>query len=264
MKQASKKIAVSRMKLGLPKKKLNDIREIILVGSGKGGVGKSFVACGLALRLANAGYRVGLYDADIHGASVPNYLGLKPPLISTKSGLEPKTFNQNLKVASVSLLTGNYPVPMRGKEKEDLIIQFFSLTNWGKMDFLIVDLPPGTGDELLSIFSVFGTKSRLILVTTPSKNVVEIVSRLSMLAKREKIPIGGIALNMAYYSKPLGSVEYPFGKPEDDFIQDELKSRIIARIPLEQAINESKLSDIITGHNEVADQFQLLLNHFTA
>ena len=158
-------VAKSSIKIDDGKKKLDQIGKIILVGSGKGGVGKSFVSCGLGLRLSSSGFKTGLFDMDIHGASVPNYLGIGPPLRSTRKGLEPKRVGRNLKVMSVSLLTGNNPVPMHGIEKEDMLSRFFALTNWAKLDYLIVDLPPSTGDELLSAFSLFSDRSKLLIVT---------------------------------------------------------------------------------------------------
>lgn len=264
---SEKKIINFGVKLNSPpREKLRTIGRVILVGSGKGGVGKSFVACGLALKLSKTGVNVGLLDLDIHGASVPNYLGLKPPLESTKDGLEPKKVNDNLKVMSVSLLTGNSPVPVRGEEKDDLIAQLVSLTNWGKkIDFLIVDLPPGTGDELLSTFAMLGSKSSLILVTTPSRNVIEIVSRLAVLAKKEKIPIAGVVVNMAYSKKDAdGKIEYPFGKADDDFVQKSLGTRILVKVPLEPTINTRDFQDVIFGENEVAQMLQKLTEEMLA
>ena len=102
---------------------------------------------------------------------------MRPPLKSGKNGLEPKRAGK-LKVMSMGLLTGNNAVPVRGAKKQELIAQLFSITNWGKLDYLVVDLPPGTGDEVLSAFELFSDKCRLILVTTPSPNALNVVSRL--------------------------------------------------------------------------------------
>lgn len=261
MKKAPSTIINSGVKLNNIQNKLHSFRRVILVASGKGGVGKSFVACGLALKLSRAGCTVGLLDIDIHGASVPNYLGLEPPLESTKDGLEPKKVNANLKVMSISLLTGNYPVPVRGEDKEDLIKELLSLTNWGdRIDFLIVDLPPGTGEELLSTFAMLGSKSSIILVTTPSKNAINVVWRLVVLAKREKIPVTGVVVNMSY-SNFGGRIEYPFGKTDDDSIRKLFGTRILVKIPLEPAINTSNLRDVVLGQNEVAEKVQQLANY---
>lgn len=241
-------------------RKLGEIGRIILVGSGKGGVGKSFISCGIALKFAEGGKRVGLLDIDLHGASLPSYLGLKPPVRSTKMGLEPKRKSKNLKVMSVALLTGNLPVPIRGKEKNDAILQLFSLTNWGKLDFLIVDLPPGTGDELLSAFSLFRReKSSLVLVTTPSINASLIVSRLGALARAEGVPISGIVVNMAF-SNSGGLVEYPFGKLDRKSIERTLDSQVLVEIPLDPRVNNQPIQDVILGKSDISKRFKDLID----
>ena len=151
---------------------------MILVGSGKGGVGKSLISCAIALSLSKKRFRTAILDIDIHGASLPIYFELSSPLRSTKKGLEPKVVDGGLKAMSIALFTGNNPIPIRGAEKESLIIDLFAQTNWGNLDYLVVDLPPGLGDEVLSAFSLFREKASLILVTTPSPNATKVVSRL--------------------------------------------------------------------------------------
>lgn len=237
-------------------KRLGTIAHVILVGSGKGGVGKSFVACGLALTLARKGRRVGLFDVDIHGASVPLYLGLKPPLTSSKEGLEPKTAG-GVRAMSVALLTGSNPVPMRGSEKEDLVTQFFALTNWGNLDYLVVDLPPSTGDELLSAFRIFAGKSSLILVSTPSTTSLQVVSRLSRLAKTEGTPIIGVALNMAFMLRG-GRHEYPFGRSGRKSVGRALSSKVLAEFPLYPPVNSGTLLEVLRGRNPVSAAFESL------
>jgi len=221
-------------------KSFKGIKRVLFIGSGKGGVGKSFVACGLGLRLASLGFRTGLFDMDLHGASVPTYLGLRPPIASSSRGLEPLGLGENLIVMSVSLLTGNYPVPVLGIDKQSVLDSLFAQTNWGekKLDFLVVDLPPGTSDELLAAFALFPKRSSILLVTTPSPGTLEIVSRLSQLADAEKIPKEGIVVNMAY-SRNRRSLTYPFGKINAKLIERQLGSKILALIPLENHVSES-------------------------
>ena len=120
---------------------------------------------------------------------------------------------------SVALLTGDNPVPMRGNDKKDLITQFLALTHWGRLDYLVVDLPPGSGDELLSAFDLFAGKSSLILVTTPSRNAVRVVSRLRQLAEIEKIPIEGIVVNMAYIVGGTTRKTSPFGRASRKYLE---------------------------------------------
>ena len=238
------------------KRRISLIKKILLVGSGKGGVGKSFVACGLALSLAREGRRTGLLDLDIHGASVPNYLQLRPPIRSSQHGLEPK-LAKGLKAMSVALFTGSNPVPMRGGMKEGLITELLALTNWGPLDYLVVDLPPSAGDELLSSFRLFSGRSSLILVTTPSKTAIGVVSRLRRLAQTERIPVEGVVLNMAFLR--LGKTRtFPFGRLDPTSIRHSLSSELIAEIPLDAGVNSVGLSTLLRGRTELAASFRLL------
>jgi ATP-binding protein involved in chromosome partitioning len=244
------------------RKKLGKVRRVVLIGSGKGGVGKSLVACGLALRLSQGGYRTGILDVDLHGASVPNYLGVGPPLSSSKAGLIPKEV-ENLKVMSVALFTGDMPVPMRGTEKPNLITHLFSLTNWGSLDYLIVDLPPSTGDELLTAFELFAGKSTLVLVTTPSMNAVSVVTRLKRLAMSERVPVTGTVVNMAF-SRAGGKKTFPFGQMGVDAVQATLGTRLLAEIPLSQSVNEESLRAVLRRSTEFSGAFDKLARVFIA
>jgi ATP-binding protein involved in chromosome partitioning len=238
------------------KKKLERVGRVILVGSGKGGVGKSFVASGLALALARAGHRTGILDLDIHGASLPAYFGVSPPLTSTKKGLKPKV-KEGIEIMSVALFTGNRPVPIRGSEKQNLVNEIFALTDWGRLEYLVVDLPPTTGDEVLSAFSLFGSKSVLILVTTPSPLAVSIVSRLRQLASGEGIPIRGVVINMAYLKKGK-TKSFPFGRPNRPSMEKQLNSKVLAEIPLDEGVSSKGLIDVLRGKNEISAGFKRL------
>jgi ATP-binding protein involved in chromosome partitioning len=244
------------------RKRVGRFGKVILVGSGKGGVGKSFVACAIALLLSEKGYRTGILDIDIHGASVPNYLEVRPPLKSTRDGLEPKESN-GVKVMSVALLVGDNPVPMRGNEKQDLITEFLALTDWGPLDYLVVDLPPSTGDELLSAFDLFAGKSSLILVTTPSRNAIGVVSRLRRLAKTENVPVEGIVVNMAYAKEGRAPKTFPFGRMDRKALEQALDSTVIAEIPLEPKVNYESLRRVLQGRNSTSAAFRKLLERWT-
>ena len=244
------------------RKRVGRFGRVLLVGSGKGGVGKSLVACSIALLLSEKGYRTGILDIDIHGASVPNYLEVRPPLRSTPRGLEPKV-THGLKVMSVALLAGDSPVPMRGNEKQDLITQFLALTDWGPLDYLVVDLPPSTGDELLAAFELFAERSSLILVTTPSRNAVGVVSRLGRLAEMENVPVEGIVLNMAY-ANVNGRRIFPFGSTEAELLEKTLNSTIVAEVPLEPRVNSEGLLRVLRGRNSTSVAFRRLVERLTA
>jgi len=244
------------------RKRVDQFGKVILVGSGKGGVGKSFVACAIALLLSERRYRTGILDIDIHGASVPNYLEVRPPLKSTRNGLEPKE-SHGVKVMSVALLAGDNPVPMRGSDKQDLIVQFLALTDWGRLDYLVVDLPPSTGDELLSAFDLFAGKSSLVLVTTPSRNAISVVSRLRRLAETEKVPVEGVVLNMAYIDEGRTRKTSPFGRTDRTYLEGMLDSTIIAEIPLEPKVNSESLFKVLQGRNNTALALRKLVKRWT-
>jgi ATP-binding protein involved in chromosome partitioning len=244
---------------GAAKEKLERIAKVILVGSGKGGVGKSTVASGLALSLSHEGQMTALLDIDIHGASVPEYLEVSPPVRSSKKGLEPK-MKDGLKVMSLGLFTGNLPVPMRGEDKQELITQLFALTNWGELDYLVVDLPPSMGDELLSAFSLFSGKATLALVTTPSPGAVSVVSRLRRLAETEKVTVQGIIVNMAY-AHAGKTKTFPFGRPDHKLLEAKFKSTIIVEIPLEPLISARGLNAVLKEPNDFSRAFQKLTEY---
>jgi len=236
------------------RKKMEQVGRVIMVGSGKGGVGKSFVASGLAITLSRLGHRTGILDLDIHGASLPGYFGVSPPLTSTERGLKPKV-KEGVEIMSVALFTGNRPVAVRGSEKQNLVNEVFALTDWGHLEYLVVDLPPTTGDEVLSAFELFGKKTGLILVTTPSPLAVSIVSRLRQLAKGEGIPVLGLVINMAYLKKGKRK-SFPFGRSDSPSMEKRLSTKIIAEIPLDEGVSSKGLARMLTGRNEISPEFK--------
>lgn len=242
--------------LAAAERRLRRVRRVLLVGSGKGGVGKSTIACCLALTLEKESYRTGLLDLDIHGASVPDYLGLAPPVASDKDGLVPK-IHGGLKVMSVGLFTGSNPVPMRGSDKQELLMQLFGLTNWGDLDYLVVDLPPSMGDELLTSFGLFGAKSSLLLVTTPSPVSLEVVSRLKQLAEVEQVSVLGAVLNMAYV-KTTRTQLFPFGRLEKEAFERRIGTTLLSVIPLEPSLSIERPGEVLNRHKDFAKAFSNL------
>lgn len=179
-------------------KKLKDVKRVILVGSGKGGVGKSLLAAGFALSLSEKDYNVGLFDLDIHGPTSHIILGIEvSKLKSSKRGLEPLQHN-NMKVMSIAFLIGDNPLPVFGNAKSSVISDLISNTAWGELDYLIVDLPPGTGDEVILALRVFKqTNHGFAIVATPSVLSISVVQRLVELLRDEKINILGLIENIA-------------------------------------------------------------------
>jgi len=180
--------------------KLSSIKHRLIVMSGKGGVGKSTVAANLAVALAADGYRVGILDGDVHGPNIPMMLGLEGATPEAGSfGLHPLEASANLKVMSMAFLlpSSDTPVAWRGPMKHTLFQQFLSDVDWGELDYLVVDLPPGTGDEPMSIAQILGSPLWAIIVTTP-QDVALLDSRKSVVfAKNLEMNVLGIIENMS-------------------------------------------------------------------
>jgi len=172
----------------------------IFIMSNKGGVGKTTVAVNLAYSLSEEGYKVGLLDIDIHGPNAPEMLGLKNKRVEAENEkIVPVKFNDNLYIMSIAFLTENQdqPVIWRGPLKTKLINQFIEDVKWPKLDFLVVDLPPGTGDETITIMQILKEDSGSIIVSTPQKVSVMDARKAITVSKKFDIPIIGLIENMS-------------------------------------------------------------------
>ncbi|AFV24426.1 ATP-binding protein involved in chromosome partitioning [Methanolobus psychrophilus R15] len=181
-------------------KQMRAIRKKIMVMSGKGGVGKSTVAANLAARLADRGYKVGLLDADIHGPSIPKMFGIEDMRPSVdENGIVPIQVTENLSVMSIALLVEDRdsPIIWRGPAKMGAIKQFLQEVSWGKLDYLFIDLPPGTGDEPLSIAQLIEKLDGAVVVTTPQDVALLSVRKSLTFASMLKVPVIGIVENMS-------------------------------------------------------------------
>ena len=190
---------------------LGNITNKLLVMSGKGGVGKSSVATYLALGLAQRGYRVGLLDTDFHGPDTLRMLGLKEPFqIQAGERLAPQKYNENLAVVSIEGLLPDRDTAIiwRGPAKHGVIKQFVAEVNWGKLDFLIIDSPPGTGDEPLSVAQTI-TGAQAIIVTTPQEISLADVRKAIDFCRKVSMPILGLVENMSGLVCPHCGVEIP-------------------------------------------------------
>jgi len=182
--------------------RLEQVKRIIPVVSGKGGVGKSLVSTTLALALAGRGYKVGLLDLDFHGASDHVILGFEPKEFPEEDkGVVPHTVH-GIKFMTIAYYTEDRPTPLRGKEISDALIELLTITRWDELDYLIIDMPPGLGDQLLDVLR-FLKRGEFLVVATPSKLALNVVRKLIQLLLEEKHSVLGIVENMRLLSEQL-------------------------------------------------------------
>lgn len=222
---------------GLPPKAKIDVKHVILVLSGKGGVGKSTVSTNLASALAAHGRMVGLLDLDIHGPNIPKMLGIEDqrPAVLEET-MEPVHVTGKLSVMSMAFLLPDTSTPViwRGPMKMQMIEQFLTGVNWGALDYLIVDLPPGTGDEALSIIQLAPNVQGAVIVTTPQDvAVIDAIKAVKFIEKLE-LPVIGIIENMSGMVCPhCGEALDLFGKGGGEKAAKELGIPYLGSIPLD-------------------------------
>lgn len=227
---------------------LNNIKNIILVSSGKGGVGKSTVASNLAIALAAGGASVGLIDADIYGPSVPIMFGLKGAKPSAKETPEGKTLILPIEKYGIKLLSLGFfadpdqPVPWRGPMASNAIKQLFNDADWGELDYLVVDLPPGTGDIHITITQSFPIAGAVIVTTPQQVALADTRKGLAMFKMPSiNIPVLGVVENMAYFT-PLELPEHKyfiFGKNGGKELAKSFDVPFLGEIPIVQSISDS-------------------------
>jgi len=256
-------------------KNLSQIKHKLIVLSGKGGVGKSTASVNLALTLSEKGYDVGLLDSDLHGPSIPKMLGIedgKPE--PTATGFNPVSLSSHLKVMSIGFLLQDRdsPVIWRGPLKMGAIKQFIGDCNWGKLDYLIVDLPPGTGDEPLSIAQLIPRSDGAVIVTTPQDVALVSVRKSINFVKKMNMPIIGIIENMSGFKCPH------CGKSVDIFktggglkASKDFCVPFLGRVPLDAEIVETgdsgepfvvknKSSDAAKAFVEIVENIEKIVN----
>jgi len=235
------KVAKTMQDLGL-KSTLSKIKHKILVMSGKGGVGKSTVATNLALGLAKKGYQVGLIDVDLHGPDICRMLGLKDKLFTEKEEkpklLPPMTYDDNLKVISLEYLMADSDeaIIWRGPLKIQAIRQFIGDIDWGELDYLVIDAPPGTGDEPLSVAQTIKDVNALI-VTTPQEIALADVRKSISFCRHVKIRILGIVENMSGFICPHCSEPVDiFGSGGGRRTALEFNLRFLGKVPMDPRV----------------------------
>ncbi|PFB65206.1 MRP family ATP-binding protein [Bacillus anthracis] len=204
--------------------------QFLTVTSGKGGVGKSTVTINLATALARMGKKVGILDADIYGFNIPAMMetNQKPTMIDQTAI---PVISHGVKIMSMGFFTeGNNPVMWRGPMLNKWIQNFLANTHWGELDYLLLDLPPGTGDVAIDVAAMI-PQAKEIIVTTPHNVASFVASRVGVMAKHTKHEILGIVENMAYYEEQDGSKNYLFGKGGGEMLAEQLQTEVIAQVP---------------------------------
>jgi ATP-binding protein involved in chromosome partitioning len=240
---------------------LSRIKNRIAIVSGKGGVGKSTVTAGIALELAKSGHKVGVLDADVSGPNMPHLFNIETEkMTGDANGLLPVEAAYGIKVASVEFLitSSDSPVVWRGPMRSSLVNQFLADVQWGPLDYLLVDLPPGTGDEPLSIMQTIPLTG-LVVVSTPSNLSILDVSKIVNMARMLNTRILGVVENMAYFECP-GCHEkvYPFGEDTVKRLCEKYGLTLLGSIPMDAAnrggdvITRNGGSLIVAGTGEIA------------
>lgn len=247
---------------GIPKEELNafsDIKKVIGVVSGKGGVGKSFVTASLANEMASKGYRVGILDADITGPSIPRMYGIKGSATADDNGIYPILTKNDIKIMSINLLLPQEEAPViwRGPILANMVKQFWTDVIWGELDYLFVDMPPGTGDVPLTVFQSLPIQG-IVIVTSPQDLVSMIVKKAYNMAGMMKVPVLGLVENYSYVKCPdCGKELKVFGESHIDEIAASLNVPVLGKMPIDPAyaakVDEGAFDEIDNPYIEAAD-----------
>ncbi|MBP5312847.1 MAG: Mrp/NBP35 family ATP-binding protein [Clostridia bacterium] len=222
-----------------PMNALSEIKKVIGVVSGKGGVGKSLVTSMLAVEMRRRGYSVGILDADITGPSIPKLFGITGNATSDNMGIYPALSRTGIEVMSVNLLLENEgdPVIWRGPIIAGAVKQFWTDVIWEDVDYLFVDMPPGTGDVPLTVFQSLPVDG-IVVVTSPQELVSMIVGKAVKMADMMNIPVLGIVENMSYYVCPdCGAKHSIFGESNVDKTAEKVGIATVAKLPLDPKLS---------------------------
>ena len=219
---------------------MSSIKKVIGVVSGKGGVGKSLVTSILAVTMNKMGYKSAILDADITGPSIPKVFGIKTKAAASEFGFFPVKSNTGIDIMSVNLLLENDtdPVVWRGPLIAGVVKQFWTDVIWSDVDFMFIDMPPGTGDVPLTVFQSIAVDG-IIVVTSPQELVSMIVSKAVKMAEMMNIPIIGLVENMSYFRCPDNGKDYKiFGDSHIEEIADKHNLKVLAKLPIDPEITE--------------------------
>ena len=239
----------------------NHIKHIVGVVSGKGGVGKSFVTSMLAVSLANKGFKVGILDSDITGPSIPKAFGTKNDVTGDKELMFPPVTKKGIEIMSINLMLENpeEPVLWRGPVLGNVIRQFYCDTYWNDLDFLLIDMPPGTGDVALTVFQSIPVDG-VVLVSTPQDLVKMIVGKAVSMCDKMNIQILGLVENMSYVTCDCCNNKlYPFGKSKLVEVAEAYQIDPLGNLPINpefaNLIDKGQVEDIDTDFmDEITDK----------
>ncbi len=246
----------------------SSVKRVIGVVSGKGGVGKSTITSLLAVMFQRMGYHCAILDADVTGPSIPKAFGIRERAMGSEDGIIPVTTHSGIDIMSVNLLLENEtdPVVWRGPILAGTVKQFWTDVVWKDIDYMFVDMPPGTGDVPLTVFQSLPLDG-IVIVTSPQELVSMIVEKAVRMAEMMNIPILGVIENMSYYVCPdCGKKHYPFGESKLEQIAKEYSLDILARMPISPdsaaACDSGKIESII--NEDAATAAEKLEKLFTA
>ena len=240
----------------------SNVRHVIGVVSGKGGVGKSMVTASLANLMAEKGYRVGILDADITGPSIPKMYGLHGPAQADDNGIYPPLAENDIKIMSINLLMPDEEAPViwRGPVISGMVKQFWTDVIWGELDYLFVDMPPGTGDVPLTVFQSLPLDG-IVIVSSPQDLVQMIVKKAYHMAKSMNVPILGIVENYSYLVCPdCGKKISVFGESHIEEIASKMDLKVLGKMPIDPSLAElSDKGDFAKTENKyLTDAFEVL------
>ncbi len=221
-----------------PANELSSIKKVIAVVSGKGGVGKSAVTCTLAAAMARRGKKVGILDADITGPSVPRAFGIRQRAEGSEVGIYPAVTEGGIELMSLNLLMEREtdPVVWRGPVIAGAVEQFWTDVVWGELDYLFVDMPPGTGDVPLTVFQSLPVDG-VIVVSAPQTLLGMIVTKAVRMAEMMNVPVLGLVENYSFFRCPGCGGEHPvFGESTIDALGAHLSLPVLAKLPLDPAL----------------------------
>ncbi len=255
--------ALTKKMTGQTSSKLFDdakVKNIIAIASGKGGVGKSTVTVNLAYALTKSGYSVGIIDSDVYGFSIPRMIGANALPTVIDEAMIPIT-KDGIKIISMGFfLNEDQAVIWRGPMLHKTVVQFLTQVYWDKLDFLLIDLPPGTGDVTLSIAQT-AAQARLLIVTTPQPAAANVAQRVADFSRKANFKLLGVVENMSYFIAPDGSTQHIFGEGGGRALAAKLGQPLFGQIPLETIVREGGDSGnpvCATGKGKATEVFKAI------